>query len=127
MSRIALFLATLLAGMVPAAEGQQLYQSVDDCIETSTDSVTLPVTVPYTMSVQSCTTCKAMQLQVDADTRFFVGEQSVTLAQLRTHAAGGVRQLNICRAVGSDRLTRLVMAGKLDTATIRQKSNRPVR
>ncbi len=113
MSRIALFLATLLAGMVPAAEGQQLYQSVDDCIET--------------MSVQSCTTCKAMQLQVDADTRFFVGEQSVTLAQLRTHAAGGVRQLNICRAVGSDRLTRLVMAGKLDTATIRQKSNRPVR
>jgi hypothetical protein len=127
MSRIALFLATLLVGMVPAAEGQQLYQSVDDCIEASTDSVTLPSTVPYRMTVLPCPTCKSLELAVDADTRFFVGEQSVTLAQLRAHAAGGVRQLNVCRAVGSDRLTRLVMSGKLDPAAIRSKSNRAVR
>jgi hypothetical protein len=127
MNRIALLLATLIAGLAPVAEGQQLYESIDHCTETSTDSVTLPVTVPYRMTVQPCPTCKALQLAVDANTRFFVGEQAVTLAELRAQSARGVRQLNVCRASGTDRLTRIVMAGRLDAATTRPKSTRPVR
>lgn len=122
MNRIALFLATLIAGLAPAAEGQELHRSVESCIEASTDSVTLPITVPYRMTVQPCPTCKALQLAVDASTRFFVGEQAVTLAELRAQAGRGVRQLNVCRASGTDRLTRIVIAGKLDAPI-----SRPVR
>jgi hypothetical protein len=125
MSRIALIVATLLASLVPVAEGEQLYRSVDDCIESSTDIVTLPVTVPYRMSVQPCPTCKSLQLAVDASTRFFVSEQAVTLAELRAQAARRVHMMVVCRATGTDRLTRIVLAGKLDAA--RPPSTRPVR
>lgn len=127
MNRIAPFLLTLLTGLAPAAQGEQLFQSFDECIETSTDSVALPNSVPYRMTVQSCPTCKPQLFAVDAGTRFFVGEQAVTLAELRAQAARGVRQLNVCRAAGADRLTRIVMAGKLDADLVRPTSTRPAR
>ena len=118
MNRTALLASfLLLAGIVPVAESQALYGSRDDCTESSTESVSLPVTVPYRMSLRPCPTCQVLDLQVDASTRFFVGNDQVDLQTLRAYASRSVQQLNVCRAAGTQRLTRIVLAAQLDTTT----------
>lgn len=127
MNRTAIFACSvLLAGLTPAAWGQTLYGSRDDCAESSTESVNLPVKVPYRMTFQSCPTCPAEELQVDADTKFFVGKDEVDLQTLRSYSGRRVQQLNVCRATGTKRLTRIVLATTLD-ASKRPQASRPAR
>jgi hypothetical protein len=123
-SLIASFL--LLAGLAPLASGEALYDARDNCVESSTDSVNLPVSVPYRMSLQSCPTCQVLDLQVDQSTRFYVGDQQVDLPTLRSYASRRVQQLNVCIATGTQRLTRIVLVARLDADT-RLLPSRPAR
>jgi hypothetical protein len=113
----------LLAGLAPVAWGQTLYGSHDECTESSTESVNLPVTVPYRMTLQPCPTCQALEMQVDASTKFYVGNDQVDLQTLRSYASRRVQQLNVCRAAGTQRLTRIVLVAQLDTAGLPQPSD----
>lgn len=127
MNRTSIFACSvLLAGLAPVTWGQTLYGSRDNCAESSTESVNLPIRVPYRMTFQSCPTCPAEELQVDADTKFYVGIDEVDLQTLRSYAGRRVQQLNVCRATGTKRLTRIVLATKLDTSKPPQAS-RPAR
>jgi hypothetical protein len=116
----------LLAGLAPVAWGQTLYGSRDECTESSTESVNLPVTVPYRMTLKPCPTCQVLDLQVDASTRFYVGNDQVDLQTLRAYASRKVQQLNVCRAAGTKRLTRIVLVAQLD-ANKRPQPSRPAR
>jgi hypothetical protein len=113
----------LLAGLAPVAWGQTLYESHDECTESSTESVNLPFSVPYRMTLQPCPTCPALEMQVDASTKFYVGSDQVDLQTLRSYASRRVQQLNVCRAAGTQRLTRIVLAAQLDTAGLPQPSD----
>jgi len=127
MNRTSLFASfLLLAGLAPLASGEALYGSRDNCVESSTDSVNLPVSVPYRLSLKSCPTCQVLDLQVDKNTRFYVGEEQVDLQTLRSYAGRRVQKLNVCIATGTQRLTRIVLFAQLD-ANKRPLPSRPAR
>jgi hypothetical protein len=42
---------------------------------------------------------------------------------LRSYASRRVQQLNVCRAAGTQRLTRIVLVAQLDTAGLPQPSD----
>jgi hypothetical protein len=82
-------------------------------LESGTEFVTLPSSPRGSLSVRECSDCPSMRLEFDSQTKFFVGEEAVSYAELRKAASKGDRGLLVSYRLGTRKLTglRLSAAG----------------
>ncbi len=80
-------------------------------LESSTSYVSLPAQPAGSLTAKECRDCPSLRLEFGADTRFYIGKQPVSYAQLRAAAAkaGDVR-LDVSYRLGTRTLTRLRLA-----------------
>lgn len=100
-------IASLLLSSAPVFAASMLGLEWD--VETDTATTTLPVVVPSTMLARTCPTCKSVQLQVSADTQFFIGKQTVSLQELRKAAAQGRQFMMVFYKRETPVVTRIVI------------------
>lgn len=100
-------IATLAAGAAMAAP--QL-QTIEECLESGTRSVSLPGIASGTITANPCTGCPSLRLRVDAKTRFLIGKEQVPYARFREAAAKGDLRLDLYYEPKSRTLTRVRLA-----------------
>lgn len=89
------------------ASAQVKTRGITGGLETSTEFVTLPASPGGSLSVRECRDCPSLRLEFRSDTRYFIGEEAVSYAQLRQAAGTGVRGLLVSYRLGTRNLTRL--------------------
>lgn len=89
-------------------------RSLEDALETSSDSVTFPATEAGGLYFSDCQTCNQSALQLSASTRFFVNEQQVTFADFKSALAKhGNHYMTVLYTPADHQVTRV----KLTVAT----------
>lgn len=88
-------------------------RSLERAMETSTDAVILPTSVPAYIDARGCMQCRAVSMEVPAGVRFFVGRDEVTLAELRKYVLGKSRDMVIFYELDSNVVKRIVVSGVL--------------
>lgn len=129
MNRTSFFAALAAASMAVAsapAQAQVFVRGLEQSAEANTDIVTLPESVPSSLSFRICTNCPYVTLSVDDTTRFFVEKHEVTLADLRRYASRGRLDLDVYYDGKSKTVTRLVLRTEPDAADVAAKSSQPV-
>jgi hypothetical protein len=108
--------ASLLAAcalLAAAGAGAQVVRArpVTGGLESSTDYVTLPASPSGSLNAKECRDCPSLRLEFSSNTRYFIGKQPVSYAQLRAAAskARDVR-LDVSYRLGTRTLTRLRLA-----------------
>jgi hypothetical protein len=96
--------AAFAAGVAFAAP--QL-QTVEECLETGTEAVSLPGTASGTLSANTCAGCPTLRLRFDARTVYLVGKQRVNYAKFREAAAKDDLRLDVFYQPKTRVLTRL--------------------
>ena len=105
------FVALGLAALLVTSGASATLRIVEQAVETSTLSVSLPDDVSGSIAVTPCSTCKPMLLRLAPESQFFVGKSAVTYAQFRSLARDSARQLNIFYDGQGRTITRLVVPG----------------
>jgi hypothetical protein len=87
-------------------------KSLEDGIESTSRLTQLPSVVQGAVVARSCATCPVVTYRLSAESRFFVGAEQVSLADLRTFFTGR-DTFNLIIAVnpGSQNVTRIVVQG----------------
>ncbi len=106
--------STLFALAASPAFAQSGPRSAERAIESNTETVPLPMSVPSSMSFKPCGTCKFVTLRVDESTRFIVGTTPVTLAELQRHANRGSNNLDVFYDEANGRVTRVILRAAAD-------------
>jgi hypothetical protein len=107
------FAALGIAALLAAGGASATLRIVEQGIETSTLSISLPDDASGSIAVSACAACKPMLLQLSSDSKYFIGKTPVTYAQLRSAASGASsRQLNIYYDAKGRTITRLVVSGQ---------------
>lgn len=90
-------------------------RSLEDAIESNTDAVLLPTSVPGTLTFRDCAEpCALRSLQVDAQSAFFVGGTQVTLAEFTAYVRStGAQFLMVFRQPDGPNVTRLMVYGQI--------------
>ncbi len=104
-----LWLLTAVIGTLASASavaGPRL-DTVEECLESGTDLVSLPGVPGGSLSAKECSTCSSVRLTFDASTRYFVGNQAVPYARLREAAGKGSLRLYVFYRPDTRVLTRL--------------------
>lgn len=81
--------------------------TVEECLETGTQSVSLPGSASGSLSANACTGCPTLRLRFDASTVFLVGKQRVNYAKFREAAAKDDLRLDVFYQPKTRVLTRL--------------------
>ena len=92
---VALALALLSGGALQSAAAQVSADAakvppgtvLEASVESSTDWVILPSSLPGRIQAQACSTCAVKQLPIDAATRFNLGGQQVSLQQMAAYCS----------------------------------------
>jgi hypothetical protein len=101
-------LVAAIGVLATAVAGAQLpLKTIEECIETGTDIVTLPGVPGGSLSASSCRGCESVRLSFDARTRYFIGKEPVPYARLREAAAKGAVRLYVFYRPETRTLTRL--------------------
>jgi hypothetical protein len=110
MRKLLIVLAALAVSALSApAPAATKVISLELGIEATTDGTTLPASNTGTV-VLNCPTCTARSYPVTAETTYFIGAQSVTLAQLNSFVStGGRRFLMIFVKPDDSAVTRIVV------------------
>jgi len=85
-------------------------QTIEECLETGTDAVSLPGVAGGSLSTSPCSGCPTLRLRFDARTRYFLGKEPVNYAKFREAAAKGDLRLDVFYEPKSRTLTRLRLA-----------------
>jgi len=113
-------LATLTIASITLSPASAIAQvavgSTEAAIESSTAIVNLPSSVPTTLDFTPCDTCSLVTLRLDDSSRFYVGRQQVTLADLRRYAQRGPAGLDIFFRENTRLVTRIILRTELDAA-----------
>jgi formylglycine-generating enzyme required for sulfatase activity len=113
--RIALSVLGLAASLAAASAGATL-RMVEQAVETSTLTTSLPDDASGSIAVSACAGCKPVLLQLSSKSQYFIGKTPVTYAQFRAAAANGSsRQLNVFYEAKDRTITRLVVSGGQST------------
>lgn len=88
-------------------------RSLERAMETNTDAVYLPASTPSTIDARGCPQCPSLRLEVPATARFFVGDEEVTLAELRKYVLGKRYDMVIFYEREAPVVRRIVVAGSL--------------
>lgn len=103
-SRLVAAAALLAAGAAAAAP--QL-QTIEECLETGTQAVSLPGTAGGSLSASPCSGCPTLRLRFDARTVFLVGKQRVNYTKFREAAGKDDLRLDVFYQPQTRVLTRL--------------------
>ncbi len=105
------WIATAIGVLATAGAGAQgPLKTVEECLESGTDLVTLPGVAGGTLSASQCRGCETLRLKFDARTKYYVGKELVPYARLREMAALGPVQLDVFYRPDTKTLTRLRLA-----------------
>ncbi|HJR58120.1 MAG TPA: hypothetical protein VJ813_01925 [Vicinamibacterales bacterium] len=101
--------ATFACGfLAAAAAGAQVRtKGVTGGLESSTEFTSLPAIPGGSLNVKECGDCPSLRLEFRADTRYFIGDEPVSYAELRQAADDGVHGLLVSYRLGTRDLTRL--------------------
>jgi hypothetical protein len=114
-ARRAGWLASAISSLAAVvASAQSPLQTVEECIETGTDRVTLPGVAGGTLSASQCRDCQTLRLRFDARTRYFIDNESVPYARLREAAAKGRGNLYVFYRPDTRTLTRVRLESGAD-------------
>ena len=103
------FAALTVSALSAAAPAATKVISLELGIEATTDTTTLPASNTGTV-VLNCATCTARSYRVTSQTTYFIGANSVTLAQLNTLVStSGRRLLTIFVKPDDSAVTRIVV------------------
>ncbi len=81
---VAVSLGTLAAA--PALAEPRL-ETVEECLETGTDLVSLPANAGGSLQARECATCTSLRLSFSKDTRYYIGDEAVSYTRLRATAS----------------------------------------
>jgi hypothetical protein len=102
------WIAAAIGMLATAAVGAQVpLKTVEECLETGTDLVTLPGVAGGTLSATECRGCETLRLKFDTRTKYYVGKELVPYARLRELAGLGTVRLYVFYRPDSKILTRL--------------------
>jgi len=76
-------------GLLLGGMSQADIRLLEQMIETSSDVVPLPSSIPSTFVVKLCPQCTSVTLRADESTRFFAGDVALPLNELRRVCGGG--------------------------------------
>ena len=98
----------LLGALAPASMAQ--VRSLEYGFEASPRKVTLPESAGGELAFQNCATCKVLRLRVTDATRFEIGGQPVSLAEMTTYLRRNPdASLVVMQRKGAPELSRLVV------------------
>lgn len=104
------WLAFALAAIASGALAQGPLATIEECLESGTDLVTLPGSPGGTLTASECRGCPTLRLSFDTRTRYFIGNEAVSYARLRDAAAQGTLRLDLFYRPDNRTLTRLRLA-----------------
>lgn len=94
-----------------AEEVGRAFQVREQAFETSTAQIRIPDRAPATISIRTCSTCPAKQLQLAATSLYLIGREEATAQQFSRHLAqNGEIDLVIFFDSATAQITRLVAA-----------------
>ena len=89
-------------------------QTVEECLESGTDLVSLPGVPGGTLSAKECTACSSVRLSFGPNTRYFIGKQAVPYARFHAAASKGNAQLYVFFRPDTHVLTRVRLIASAD-------------
>jgi len=109
MKSLYIIAATLLLSAVsPASLAQS--RVIELSYEISPSLVRMPDSDNGELTAQSCATCKVLRLRASPDTRYTIGNQLVTRAEMTRFLAGNpVAVVVVMQLKGTSELTRIVV------------------
>lgn len=113
-SSLAFLLGIFVAG--PATQAQPAAGPIEEGVESSTESVQLPASLPSSWLVKPCPECSNLTLRMDEATQFFVSSDPVNLATLSRYASRETNLMSYFYEPGSLRVTRVILHAELDAA-----------
>lgn len=102
--------AAIGALAIGAASAAGPLTTIEECIETGTDLVSLPGTAGGSLSATQCRGCESFRLKFDQGTRYFIGKEPVSYTKFREAAAKGDLSLDVFYQPKTRILTRLRLA-----------------
>jgi hypothetical protein len=109
-SRILLAIAAMLVVALPAA-ARPLHTITENGLEVVASMLRLPSSVGGTVTIQGCTACKAENLTLGADARFYVGKQEVAYAALKDLLESNPKSaVLVVTPVGKNVITRIKLS-----------------
>lgn len=85
---------------------------IEKPIETTSTTLSLPRSVPGSITVAPCEGCPSVLLQVTNETRLLIDSQSVSLAELREAAATPSQNVSIYYVPATRAITRIVVSSR---------------
>jgi hypothetical protein len=110
ISRKLLLAAVCLTATAAAMAGAR---SLERPMETTTEAVSLPESLPGSIDARGCLTCQSMRLEVPATARLFVGTDAVTIKELRQFSLGKRYNMTIFYELDRPVVRRIVVEGVL--------------
>jgi hypothetical protein len=111
---LVLVAALAICGMTAVSHATANIVTVENAVEASTDMATLPVTNTGAI-VLSCASCRTRTYHVTPQTTYFVGTDSVTLAQLNAFViSSGTRGMTIYVIPNDSVVIRIIVSGQLN-------------
>jgi hypothetical protein len=114
LRRICMLAAVMGALASATALAGSKLQTVEECLETGTDMVSLPGVPGGMLSAKACTACETHQLTFNQNTRYFIGQQAVSYARLRAAIGKGSTRLDLFYRPDNRVLTRVRLAASAD-------------
>ncbi len=81
--------------------------TIEECLETGTNLVSLPGAPRGTLAAKGCATCETLQLKFDAKTRYFIGMEAVSYSRLLAAANKGPKTVYVFYRPNTRALSRL--------------------
>ncbi len=95
MSRLLITALLVTLGLAGPASATRVMYQPEDAYELSLGEVSLPQRVGGSVIFKPCAACKTVGLRVTRDTRYYVGGEEVTVADLATLTAKLARDTNV--------------------------------
>ena len=93
-----------------AAHAQKPTKGITGGLESGTTLVSLPATPSGSFLARECRDCPSIRVSFDANTRYVIGDQSVSYAKFREAASKGDIRLYVSYRLADKTLTRLRLA-----------------
>jgi len=113
--RRAAVLATVIGALsASAAIAGPMLGTIEECLESGTDLVSLPGVPGGTLSAKECTACDTFRLTFGPNTRYFIGAEAVSYTRLLTAVRQGPTALYVFYRPDTRVLTRLRLVASAD-------------
>lgn len=106
-----------IAALLLSGNATATLRIVEQGVETTTLSVSLPDEAAGSISVTPCGGCKPLLLQLAPSSLYFIGKAAVSYAELKSLARSSARQLDIFYEAKGRTITRLVVSGQRPAQT----------